>query len=79
MTQKQNLSNNTKELFLFDDGQCADFDYIIGTDEAGRGPGAGPVFAAAVCFKTYDETLIKLLNTLNDSKKTQRKMQAGAF
>ncbi len=79
MTQKQNLSNNTKELFLFDDGQCADFDYIIGTDEAGRGPGAGPVFAAAVCFKTYDETLIKLLNTLNDSKKLSEKCRLELF
>lgn len=42
---------------------------IIGTDEAGRGPGAGGVFAAAVCFENCDEDLIKSLAQLNDSKK----------
>lgn len=40
--------------------------YLIGTDEAGRGPAAGPVYAAAVCF--IDEPSGLLLN-LNDSKK----------
>ena len=42
---------------------------IIGTDEAGRGPGAGGVFAAAVCFEKCDEELINSLAQLNDSKK----------
>lgn len=40
--------------------------YLIGTDEAGRGPAAGPVFAAAVCFVNEPEGL---LLKLNDSKK----------
>lgn len=31
--------------------------HVIGTDEAGRGPGAGPVFAAAVCFKMGDDVV----------------------
>ncbi len=58
-----------KELFAFDNEALEGADFIIGTDEAGRGPGAGPVFAAAVCFKYFDENLFKLLSTLNDSKK----------
>ncbi len=42
---------------------------IIGTDEAGRGPGAGPVYAAAVYFPKVDAPLKKQLELLNDSKK----------
>jgi len=42
---------------------------IIGTDEAGRGPGAGGVFAAAVHFDKITDGLIKDLAILNDSKK----------
>jgi len=50
-------------------------DFIIGTDEAGRGPAAGGVWAAAVCFKNdIDESLFL---TLNDSKKlTPKKREA---
>ena len=43
--------------FDFDKENQKGFDYLIGTDEAGRGPGAGPVFAAAVCFTSFDERL----------------------
>ena len=49
--------------------------FLIGTDEAGRGPLAGPVVAAAVCFPTIDNSIIKQLSLVNDSKKlthTQR-------
>ena len=50
---------------------------IIGTDEAGRGPGAGGVFAAAVYFPEVTKGLIKDLETLNDSKKlTPKKREA---
>ena len=50
---------------------------IIGTDEAGRGPGAGGVFASAVCFEKITEGLIKDLEILNDSKKlTPRKRES---
>ena len=42
---------------------------IIGTDEAGRGPAAGGVYAAAVCFPEVTKGLIKDLEILNDSKK----------
>ena len=51
------------------------YNFIIGTDEAGRGPAAGGVWAAAVCFREdIDE---KLFETLNDSKKlTPKKREA---
>ena len=64
-------------LFDFDisekkSGNCK---YIIGTDEAGRGPAAGGVWAAAVCFR--DDINQELFETLNDSKKlTPKKREA---
>lgn len=61
--------------FDFDLENKKDFDFVIGTDEAGRGPGAGPVFAAAVCFTSYDERLEKL----NDSKQLSEKVREELF
>lgn len=52
---------------------------IIGTDEAGRGPGAGGVFAAAVYFDRVTEGLIKDLAILNDSKKLTPKKRDSIF
>lgn len=46
---------------------------IIGTDEAGRGPGAGGVFASAVWFDKLDKELIEKLSILNDSKQLTAK------
>lgn len=56
-------------LFDFDNQKKAEnkINQIIGTDEAGRGPAAGGVWAAAVCFNNNIDT--KLFETLNDSKK----------
>lgn len=53
------------ELFDFD----KNYGVVVGTDEAGRGPAAGGVFAAAVYFPEVTETLIVDLARLNDSKK----------
>jgi len=51
------------------DKNLADRDtLLIGTDEAGRGAGAGPVCAAAVCFKNFNKKLTEKLNGINDSK-----------
>ena len=61
--------------FDFDKENQKGFDYLIGTDEAGRGPGAGPVFAAAVFFTSYDERLEKL----NDSKQLSEKVREELF
>lgn len=70
---------NSKNLFNFDKENLQGKDFLIGTDEAGRGPGAGGVFAAAVCFKTIDKNLIKTLSLLNDSKKLSRKTREELF
>ncbi len=54
---------------------------IIGTDEAGRGPAAGGVYAAAVCFgeKEISKNLIKDLEILNDSKKLTPKKRESIY
>lgn len=52
---------------------------IVGTDEAGRGPGAGGVFAAAVYFDKVTEGLINDLAILNDSKKLTPKKRDSIF
>lgn len=57
------------ELFSFDKSKGT----VIGTDEAGRGPAAGGVFAACVYFPKITEGLIKDLSKLNDSKKLSKK------
>lgn len=60
------MQENSTHLFEFDKTFNK---LIIGTDEAGRGPGAGGVFAAAVCFNEITDGLIRDLEILNDSKK----------
>ena len=45
---------------------------VCGTDEAGRGPLAGPVYAAAVILDTQS-TDEELLKKLDDSKKLSEK------
>ena len=52
---------------------------IIGTDEAGRGPAAGGVYAAAVYFNEITEGLIKDLEVLNDSKKLTPKKRDSIY
>ena len=62
------------ELFNFDNAFNLN---IIGTDEAGRGPGAGDVFAAAVFFPaSVDKHLFK---NLNDSKKLTAKKREELY
>lgn len=52
---------------------------IIGTDEAGRGPAAGGVYAASVCFEKITDGLIKDLEILNDSKKLTSKKRDSIY
>jgi len=47
------------------------YKFVVGIDEAGRGPGAGPVVAAAVYIP--EEVLPELLGKVNDSKKMSPK------
>ena len=48
------------------------FGCVAGTDEAGRGPAAGGVFAASVHFPEVSAGLKEDLSKLNDSKKLSR-------
>jgi ribonuclease HII len=50
------------------------FDLIVGVDEAGRGPLAGPVVAAAVTLKTSH-----FKNLIDDSKKLTPRQRDKAF
>lgn len=53
--------------------------YLIGTDEAGRGPLAGPVVAAAVCFPEISKDIIRKLELINDSKQLSEKQREYLF
>lgn len=50
---------------------------IVGTDEAGRGPAAGGVFASAVFIN--DTSIEKDLAKLNDSKKLSKKVREELY
>ncbi len=64
---------------MFDFDREFSSDLLVGTDEAGRGPGAGGVFASAVCFKNPSDELIKTLSCLNDSKKLSKKKREELY
>ena len=70
------MQQSSEHLFEFDKNFNK---IIIGTDEAGRGPGAGGVFAAAVHFNEVTDGLIKDLAILNDSKKLTPKKRDSIF
>ena len=79
MAGKLNMVNKIShiiELFDFDNKQGS---VIIGTDEAGRGPAAGGVFAAAVYFPNREKSLIEQLESLNDSKQLSKKKREQLF
>lgn len=67
-----NLNQSTKLLSRNDS-------ILIGTDEAGRGPGAGGVFASAVYFPNPNTELIEKLSSLNDSKKLTPKKREELY
>lgn len=50
------------------------FRFVLGIDEAGRGPLAGPVVAAAVCLKDFNFTCL-----IDDSKKMTPQAREEAF
>jgi len=53
------------------------FEYIAGVDEAGRGPGAGPVVAAAAVIP--EDVIPDLLLRVNDSKKLTAKKREALY
>ena len=65
---------DNSHLFLHDEALFQEFGFVCGTDEAGRGPLAGPVFAAAVIFAPGTR-----IEGLNDSKKLTEKKREDLF
>lgn len=63
-----------KELFEYDSALRTEFPVICGVDEAGRGPLAGDVYAAAVILRDGDT-----IDYLNDSKKISEKRREELF
>jgi len=66
------MDNMENPLYLFDREKNKK---IVGIDEAGRGPLAGPVVACAAILKNYDNSL----ETINDSKKLTEKKREQLF
>lgn len=71
----KNATDFEMEKALLEEGRS----FVIGIDEAGRGPLAGPVVAAAVCYKQRDfaipEHLEKEFLRIRDSKKLSPKQR----
>lgn len=67
--------NSNSCIFEFDKTFAVDF--LVGTDEAGRGPAAGGVFAAAVHINNFE--IAKDLAKLNDSKKLTAKVREELY
>ena len=63
---------STLDLFAGEDAPRADI--LVGIDEVGRGPLAGPVVACAAVLKAPD-----IMPELNDSKKLSRKKREAMF
>lgn len=70
------MIKDSHNLFEFDNNQGG---VIVGTDEAGRGPAAGGVFASAVYFPEKTDKLIEELSILNDSKQLSKKKRESIF
>ncbi len=65
------MSDKTIPDFSFEINASNNYHHIAGIDEAGRGPIAGPVVAAAVVFDSFDIEFIGI----NDSKKLNEKQR----
>ena len=70
------VNSHIIKLFIFDLNQKR---AVIGTDEAGRGPAAGGVFASAVCFKERSRDLVESLSVMNDSKQLSKKKREALY
>ena len=72
--QKRNIRAAAAGFYYEQKCKAQGFDIVIGVDEAGRGPLAGPVVAAAVMLKT---TVFE--NRIDDSKKLSALQREKAF
>lgn len=74
----KNIINESERLFKMEENERrlreAGYSLIAGTDEAGRGPLAGPVYAAAVILPKNC-----IIEGLNDSKKLSEKKREALF
>ena len=68
------MSAQADWLFYETQAQHKGLRFILGVDEAGRGPLAGPVVAAAVCLQQFN-----FINPINDSKKMSANARDAAF
>ncbi len=59
--------------------RASGFDYVVGIDEAGCGPWAGPVTVAAVVFPKKDWDTVEKDIPLDDSKKLSSQKRAKLF
>ena len=66
--------NNTVDLFEYDKSVRNEYAVICGIDEAGRGPLAGDVYAAAVILPND-----VIIDGINDSKKLSEKKREALF
>lgn len=79
MNEKQTRKDKTTSLMLEHDYYQQGHQYIFGIDEAGRGPMAGPLVAAAVCLPLDDiEHVLEVLKGVKDSKKMTRRQRENA-
>lgn len=67
----EKMIENKKSMYIFD----VEKGNVIGVDEAGRGPLAGPVIAVATKIKKYKEEL----NQIDDSKKLSEKKREKLY
>jgi ribonuclease HII len=65
---------DNSHLFIHDEELFSEYGYVCGTDEAGRGPLAGPVFAATVVFEPGTR-----IEGLDDSKKLTEKKREKLY
>lgn len=59
---------NKSKIAIFDFESQHDVDYIIGVDEAGRGPLAGPLYVSAFSFFEHKKEILKWIENLDNSK-----------
>lgn len=74
MAKTSAAKKSTKELYAFDAEKRNDYSILCGVDEAGRGPLAGDVYAAAVILDPMNP-----IEGINDSKKLTEKKRELVF
>ena len=71
------MSNKFATYEIEEDVRNQGYSFIAGVDEVGRGPGAGPVVAAAVIIPV--DYLPKLMGRVKDSKKVSEKKREALY